>query len=237
MKSVKVSKSFVTNATAILLMALGAFIPVYGDTIFTVGLFAFSGAVTNWLAVYMLFEKVPGIYGSGIVQIRFEEFKEGIKKLAMDSFFTEESIKRFVSEGLKGRGEDEFLDLSRLYQDVMDVLRNSRLGALLMFMGGEEALNLFRESFIRRLKKVFKEAGEGESVLSQLLSRFSKDQVAKRLRSKIEVIVDERLNELTPLMVKELISEVMRRHLGWLVVWGGVFGGIIGLVGKVAMGF
>ena len=30
--------------------------------------------------------------------------------------------------------------------------------------------------------------------------------------------------------VKEIIQEMIRSHLGWLVVWGGVFGAVIGLV-------
>ena len=35
---------------------------------------------------------------------------------------------------------------------------------------------------------------------------------------------------LTPETVKELLAAVIRQHLGWLVVWGNVFGGLIGLV-------
>jgi hypothetical protein len=31
-------------------------------------------------------------------------------------------------------------------------------------------------------------------------------------------------------MVKEIMQQMIRDHLGWLVVWGGVFGGLIGLV-------
>ena len=30
-------------------------------------------------------------------------------------------------------------------------------------------------------------------------------------------------------MVKEIIQKMIRSHLGWLVVWGGVFGSLIGL--------
>ena len=41
----------------------------------------------------MLFEKVPGLYGSGVVPSRFEEFKEGIAHLMMKQFFTEEKTK------------------------------------------------------------------------------------------------------------------------------------------------
>jgi uncharacterized membrane protein YheB (UPF0754 family) len=29
-------------------------------------------------------------------------------------------------------------------------------------------------------------------------------------------------------MVKEMVQHIIRQHLGWLVVWGGVFGGLIG---------
>ncbi|MDD4855931.1 MAG: DUF445 domain-containing protein, partial [Sulfuricurvum sp.] len=36
--------------------------------------------------------------------------------------------------------------------------------------------------------------------------------------------------ELTPMMIKEMLHGLMKEHLGWLVVWGGVFGGAIGIV-------
>ena len=52
-------------------------------------------------------------------------------------------------------------------------------------------------------------------------------------QKKIDVVVEQRLNELNPKMVKELVQEMIKEHLGWLVVWGGVFGGIIGLLGSV----
>ena len=39
---------------------------------------------------------------------------------------------------------------------------------------------------------------------------------------------------LTPEIVKLMMEEVIRDHLGWLVVWGNVFGGIIGVVSLAA---
>ena len=53
------------------------------------------------------------------------------------------------------------------------------------------------------------------------------------LRAKVEHLVDSRLQELTPEMVKNIIQKMIRHHLGWLVVWGGVFGGLIGLIASV----
>jgi hypothetical protein len=33
--------------------------------------------------------------------------------------------------------------------------------------------------------------------------------------------------------VKELMQQLIAEHLGWLVVWGGVFGALIGLVSSL----
>ena len=43
----------------------------------------------------MLFERVPGLYGSGVIPMRFEEFKAGIRKLIMDQFFNNSDLEDF----------------------------------------------------------------------------------------------------------------------------------------------
>ena len=53
---------------------------------------------------------------------------------------------------------------------------------------------------------------------------------------KVDAIVMQRLNELTPEMVKTIVQDMIHKHLGWLVVWGGVFGGFIGLIVSVISG-
>ena len=75
------NKNRSTNIIALLLMIGGYYSPFYSNIIFTTGLFSLAGGVTNWLAVYMLFDKIPLIYGSGVIPNRFEDFKIGIKKL------------------------------------------------------------------------------------------------------------------------------------------------------------
>lgn len=39
------------------------------------GLFGLAGGVTNWVAVYMLFEKVPYLFGSGVIPVRYVEIR------------------------------------------------------------------------------------------------------------------------------------------------------------------
>jgi hypothetical protein len=47
------------------------------------GLFGFAGGVTNWLAITMLFEEVPGLYGSGIIPKQFKQIKATLKLMIM----------------------------------------------------------------------------------------------------------------------------------------------------------
>ena len=109
----KNSKNYLTNLIALAFIIAGYYSPWYAHQIFSVGIFALSGALTNWLAIYMLFEKVPGLYGSGVIPTQFEEFKKGIKTLIMEQFFTEENIKKFFSSG-KENSKDGAIDSSAM---------------------------------------------------------------------------------------------------------------------------
>ena len=75
------SKSLVTNLVALVLTVIGFLKPFDSNLILMIGLFSLSGGITNWLAIHMLFEKIPFIYGSGIIPINFKFFKIAIKNL------------------------------------------------------------------------------------------------------------------------------------------------------------
>ncbi len=57
------NKSVLTNLVAVLIIIAGYLYPFKPDLIKSIGFFALSGAITNWLAIHMLFEKVPFLYG------------------------------------------------------------------------------------------------------------------------------------------------------------------------------
>ena len=56
------------------------------------------------------------------------------------------------------------------------------------------------------------------------------------LRAQVDELLTAKLEELTPERVKDMMEEVIREHLGWLIVWGNVFGGAIGVVAR-ALGY
>ena len=93
------NKSLFTNVVSLSLILFGKFSPIANNTIFTMGLYSFSGAITNWLAIHMLFEKVPGLYGSGIITERFYEFKHGIRNLIIKQFL----IRKILSVLSRGK--------------------------------------------------------------------------------------------------------------------------------------
>jgi uncharacterized membrane protein YheB (UPF0754 family) len=228
------NKSFITNLVAAII--LGAGLLLKENILTMVGLFALSGALTNWLAIFMLFEKIPFLYGSGVVPAHFEEFKKGIRTLMMEQFFTLENVDRFLSAGSLSATQlnlvpvIEKVDLDPTYDGLIKVIMDSSFGPMLGMFGGEEALIPLREPFIKHMKSSIIDLTQDEKFLELLKSEIEDPDMMQDILFKIEKIIEQRLNELTPQLVKEIIQAMIKKHLGWLVVWGGVFGGLIGLI-------
>jgi len=227
------NKSILTNLVSLTLLIVGLLLENIIMT--TVGIFALSGAVTNWLAIHMLFEKVPLLYGSGVIPQRFEEFKAGIRELMMTQFFTEQNINRFLTSGNQQLKLDlvpvlEKVDLEPTFDSLVEVINASSFGSMLGMFGGAEALTPLKQPFVEKMKTSLIEISQDERFLETLSSQLEQPNVMQDVQQKIESIVEQRLGELTPKMVKDIIQTMIKKHLGWLVVWGGVFGGLIGLI-------
>lgn len=200
------------------------------------GLFALSGAVTNQLAVHMLFEKVPFLYGSGIILDRFESIREALKILIMEQFFSPEKIEAFV------QSQEHSIDLSPIiaqtdftpaYDALVQSVMESPMGGMLGMFGGEALIAKLKEPFIEKIKTSTIQIAQSDSFMNALNAHIHNG--SSTLTQTIGDIVQSRLAELTPLMVKEMLHSLMKEHLGWLVVWGGVFGAAIGLVSSLIM--
>ncbi|MCK5884279.1 MAG: DUF445 domain-containing protein [Bacteriovoracaceae bacterium] len=228
------NKSILTNLLSILLIVGGYFSPIYRDQILAVGVFAFSGAITNWLAIHMLFEKVPGLYGSGVVPNNFGKFKAGIRYMIMEQFFTKENINKFLSSYSQGHEMDltpllKKIDSNSLFEELIKTVMESPLGGMLSMFGGAGALESLRVPFTEKIELKIEEIAKSDAVQSAVKEMISSKDTAHQLIEQVDHIVHQRLEELTPQMVKEIIQRMIKEHLGWLVVWGGVFGGLIGL--------
>ncbi|MGE3775103.1 MAG: DUF445 domain-containing protein, partial [Gammaproteobacteria bacterium] len=108
------------------------------------------------------------------------------------------------------------------FEHLGDAIVESPMGAMLNMLGGRKVHEPLKEPIIDKLK----------GVVAELASDADADGpgLTDSLVHQVEQIIDNRLAELTPQKVKEIVEDMIRKHLGWLVVWGGVLGGFIGFV-------
>lgn len=228
-------KGWMTNWISLGLVGVSySFNGLASDMVRSAGLFALSGAVTNQLAIHMLFEKVPFLYGSGIIIDRFESIRIALKTLIMEQFFTPDKIESFVAS------QERTIDLSPIieqtdftpaYEALVRSVMESPMGSMLGMFGGEAIIGKLKEPFLEKIKASTIEISQSESFMNALNAHLH--QGAGHLTDTIGEIVETRLAELTPVMIKEMLHGLMKEHLGWLVVWGGVFGGLIGVVSSM----
>ncbi len=229
------NKSFLTNLISAVVFICSYLIPDFigRNALMLASLFALSGALTNWLAVYMLFERIPGLYGSGIISLRFHQFKESIRSLIMENFFTEENFIKVTQGALPHKIQPELIldkiDFDKVFRSFASVIKNSSYGGMFKLFGGEKILEPLQKPFKLEFER------QALEILSNIdiVSVLQKETDFGVFKAKISTMVDTTLNELTPQRVKEIVEDMIRTHLGWLVVWGGVFGALIGFVGAV----
>ncbi|MCW8895292.1 MAG: DUF445 domain-containing protein [Sulfurimonas sp.] len=231
------NKSLITNLIAVALVCLSFLVASeFSQLLLFSGLFALSGALTNQLAIHMLFEKVPFLYGSGVIPARFEAFKESIKNLMMSQFFTKEQLDNFFKK------EEKKIDLAPIIEEtdftpafdaLSKTVMESSFGGMLGMFGGESALEGLREPFSLKMKSAVIKIVNSDAFNNTIANHMQNSSLSADMIDSIDGLIDARLNELTPLMVKEMVQKLIKEHLSWLVVWGGVFGGLIGLVSSL----
>jgi uncharacterized membrane protein YheB (UPF0754 family) len=234
------NKNILTNLVAVIVVLIGNFLE--NSMVLMVGLFALSGSITNSLAIHMLFEKVPFMYGSGVISDRFEEFKLSISKLMMEQFFTKDNLSRFfTSEFDSSDTKFDFeplidkSDLTPAFDSLKSAVMESSFGGMLGMFGGEGALDGLKEPFEKKMKSALITIVQTKSFQNSLHQSLNSPDIADDIYNKVSKVVQTRLDEFTPDMVKNIIQDMIKEHLGWLVVWGGVVGGLLGFLGALTL--
>ena len=242
MKKSHLEKGNVSNLISLGVLVAGIVGSMEGITgnewVLAAGLFGFAGGVTNWLAVKMLFDKVPLLYGSGVIPMRFREIRQTVKDAIMRYFFDEEYLERFLGERA---GEMAIGD--ELGTKVAEVLESAEIDAIIDAKLEEMAASpqgmMIKMVGIQTVKPLVKQfvIGVGTEIAPLLVGEVARPELeVGALRAQVDRLLETKLEELTPERVKEMMEEVIREHLGWLIVWGNIFGGTIGLVSE-AIGY
>lgn len=234
----QLNKTFLTHALAVLLIGLSFVFLELRDALLFGGLFALSGALTNQLAIHMLFERVPFLYGSGVIPLRFAAFTSAIKKLMMEEFFTPAQLENFLNKEEKKINLAPIIeetDFAPAFDALSKTVMESSFGGMLGMFGGERALEGLREPFSLKMKNAVIAIANSDAFNATLSEHLQNSSLTSDMLTTLESLIDERLAELTPQMVKEMVQKLIREHLDWLVVWGGVFGGAIGVLSSLVI--
>jgi uncharacterized membrane protein YheB (UPF0754 family) len=217
------NKSLITNLISIFIILIGFLYRDDFSFILLVGVFALSGSITNWLAIHMLFDKVPFLYGSGVILDRFDDIKLGIKNLILKELFSADQIEKFILDNKQkaSGGIIDKIDFDRVFIGLVESIEGSQLGGMLAMIGGRKALEPLKDPFVKKLKVIIEDFIKDNS---------GNNDSTDELLLKIENILDARLADLSPNDIKIIIQKMIKEHLGWLVVWGGFFGGLLGLI-------
>ncbi len=252
-------KGTASNITSACVLTLGLLLDSGAAQawILSAGLFGFSGGITNWLAVKMLFDRIPGLIGSGVIPARFREIRRKIKDIILEHFFDEEYLRRFFAENQQDIDWSRYIKSSNgdrspvasfveqqwekltgaeviqpMIDEQIDKLSESSVGGLLMIVGLDNvrpAVNRFVSAFVSRMQEKVLAAAENVSV-SDLQIELDVERVVEDIRAQVEPLLEKKLEELHSGDVKRMMEDVIRSHLGWLIVWGNVFGGALGIL-------
>lgn len=237
----------IANASTFLIMIIGILLKHYVDDTFSryvlaFGLFGFAGGITNWLAVKMLFDRIPFLLGSGVIPRQFKEIRRAIKEAVLQMFFDKAFLESYL--GPRSRELLTSMDLPKMLTDTMtspdfdqmfveklSELANRPEGMMLQTMasmfGGVELM-------APTLKPML--VSFGQEMVQAVVDKFDPTKIISvdKIVMELDILMEEKLLQLTPERVKEIMEGVIRDHLGWLVIWGNVFGGVIGIISLLA---
>ena len=227
---IAINKGYATNLAGVTICLASFLWEGQSELLWSVGTYSVTGSITDSIALYMLFEKVRFVFGSGVIPNRFDDFRRGIRKMILQEFFTVERLQSFLTPAPGENPEDHPLsstvsgiDYDKMYDKLIEAINESPFGSMVTMMGGAAALEPLRDPIKERMK----------ATVVDLITSGSLGLDPESLRQKVEIVVDRRLAELTPQAVKEIMERMIKEHLGWLIVWGGVIGGIIGFMAHV----
>lgn len=249
------NKGTISNLLSFIVMSIGIFLfeftkrqsddndaELYAKILLSLGLFSFAGGLTNWLAIKMLFDKIPCFYGSGVILREFEVIKESIKSIVMELFFDKGFIEDYISE--RARDLVSKIDIKKF---VLESLSHEKVGPIIE---RKIKANTRGKKPLQRLAKLVTVLKTDKKLVKLILPTVAKlaaDVVPEVINNidvaefvdidvvleEIEKLVSEKLDLLSPELIKTLLERLIREHLGWLVVWGNVFGGLIGIISQL----
>jgi len=201
------------------------------------GLFGFAGGMTNWLAIRMMFDKIPFLIGSGILLNNFVEIRDNVKKTTMETYFDAGHLSHYVTQKT-----EIILNSLQLDESIREVIRSPAVQAIIsdkieeVFSTPEGlviGLVVNKEKIKQNIMPSIENAGKDIVPLVSQLIRTSEHLSEDKLRDQIDRLITSKLVEMQPKNIIAVVKDMVETELGWVIVWGNIFGGLLGLLLEV----
>ncbi len=113
-----------------------------GHVLTTLGLYGLSGSVTNVVAVIMIFDKIPFIIGSGLIEENFEGFKEKLKDILVSYLFSKPPSLSTLAKNIHYQNVAE-----KLYPHLL----KTSFGVMFQWLSIDQVAALLREIHIEEV--------------------------------------------------------------------------------------
>ena len=249
-------KGTLSNALSACSILVGIILPGsdFRTGILCAGACAFCAGITNSLAAKMLFDRVPGLFGSGVIPARFSDVRSKIVDLIMAHFFAPAHLRRFLSDRradfdwrryLKDGPSDPLVQavkdrwrqlsdpqtIGPIIDGQLEKLMDSSIGGMLLMVGMDNvkpAVNTFVMNLVASLEEKVVELASKVGDSGPRIA-LDEEKLVADLEREVRALVKARLDELSPATVRDLLQDWIGPDLGWVVVWGNVLGGLLGL--------
>eukprot|EP00924_Labyrinthula_sp_SR-Ha-C_P003006 snap_masked-scaffold_58-processed-gene-0.36-mRNA-1 protein AED:1.00 eAED:1.00 QI:0/0/0/0/1/1/2/0/331 len=239
------NKGSISNLLSFIVMIIGIILFSIDENSEAAKYILSLGGFTNFLAIKMLFDKVPFLVGSGVILREFKSIRKAIKQVIMEMFFDKEFLEEYLS--VRAQELVRKVDIKGMIEVALSDPQVEKL--LIQKLRANAKGNKIGNKFIKGLLKVQK-AENVVKIFKPILGKMAGEIVPAIIENvefnqlfdldlvekEVDKLLTEKLDLLTPELVKRLLERLIREHLGWLVVWGNVFGGLIGVISQ-AVGF
>eukprot|EP00698_Gefionella_okellyi_P017532 TRINITY_DN5147_c0_g1_i3.p1 TRINITY_DN5147_c0_g1~~TRINITY_DN5147_c0_g1_i3.p1 ORF type:complete len:322 (+),score=51.34 TRINITY_DN5147_c0_g1_i3:145-1110(+) len=205
----------------------------FSKYLLSIGLFAFICGISNSIAVKLFFDKVPCIYGSGVVQTHQMELRDAMRRVVMNSCLDSRSLQQhFMSEEQRTRFGDTFSP-----QHITEALRSTQMelsidNCIRQIVSESDGPVALQQSKALVVSVIMNMAPEIANLLTQASMTVPPDSA--RLRTSLDALVSDKLAEVQPDILRGMINTAFRQHASWVVVWGNIVGAMVGLVAQAA---
>ncbi len=222
----------------------------------SVGIGAFIGYVTNYIAIKLLFRpykpiKIGNItiFPQGIIPREKASLAKKVGEIVRDYILSEEEIKKIVTSKEVKEEIEKFLDnkIKDLDKDITEYISKEEIVKKLSFLISKVVKEKFPmfASFVNeemledlllniqmplKINELLPEERVKE-VLKGEIFKFLQEEVPRIfLKAKIDKIVEEKVASFDEKTLEDMLFSLMKKHFGFINFAGAFLGGIIGFV-------